>query len=185
MAIDRTMPWLGFPLAVDLANTVVVTGRGDVDLLTSEEELDVWVAAEADRAPEADAARGRLADVRSLREHLRTLLYAAAEGRPLPSAAVAVVNAASAAAPRYAVLRHGRQDEVVLTDDDFARFRAVVARSAIEVLGTSTRVLLDVCRAPSCGMLFLRSSARQKWCCDSCGNRARVARFAAAGSRTA
>lgn len=183
------MPWLGFPAAIDLANTVVVSGPVEVDLLTTAEELAAWAGAETGRIPEVDATTGRLVDVRDLRAHLRAALFAAAEGRPLPSEAVAAVNAASAGALGYPVLRRdGRSEEVLVTDDPFARFRAFVARSAIAILTGGDRERLEVCRAPSCGMLFLRRGAAQKWCCERCGNRSRVAGHAqrrrrGAGSR--
>jgi Putative stress-induced transcription regulator len=82
--IDETLPWLTFPPAVDLSNTIVVTPRGDIDLLTTDEQLDVWIAAERGRIASVDAAAGRLDDVRALRADLRALLYAYAQGRPLP-----------------------------------------------------------------------------------------------------
>jgi len=178
MDVDRTMPWLVFPAAVDLANTVVVSGRREVDLLTTEEELDAWAAAETGRIPGVGATAGRLGEVRHLRGLVRPALFAAAERRPLPMAAVASLNTASAGAPSYPVLRGDRIEEVVLTDDAFCRFRAGVARSAIELLAGGDRDVLSVCRAPSCGMLFVPRGPRQRWCCDGCGNRARVARHA-------
>lgn len=39
---------------------------------------------------------------------------------------------------------------------------------------------LRSCQAPRCVRYFLREHGRQKWCKQSCGNRARVARHAAA-----
>jgi predicted RNA-binding Zn ribbon-like protein len=68
---------------------------------------------------------------------------------------------------------------VFIAPDDFAVFAAFVARSAIAIMSGPDRSKLSVCRAPSCGMLFLRQDAGQRWCCQSCGNRARVALHAA------
>ena len=82
--VDETLPWLTFPAAVDLSNTIVVTPRGEIDLLTTDQQLDVWIAAERGRIPFVDAAAGRLHDVRALRADLRPLLYAHAQRRPLP-----------------------------------------------------------------------------------------------------
>lgn len=172
------MPWLGFPVAVDLANTIVMSVP-EVDLLTTEEELAVWAGAEAGRIVDAEATRGHLEEVRELRGHVRTALFAAAEGRALPPEAVAVLNQASAAAPSYPVVSpDGLAEDVVVQEDRFVRLRAAVARSAIAVIAGADRDRLDVCRAPSCGMLFLRRGAAQKWCSDPCGNRSRVARHA-------
>ena len=174
--IDRTLPWLGFPAAVDLANTVVVTPPEEVDLLTTDDELAAWADAERGRIPGAEATSGRLAEVRRLRGYVRGALFAAAEGRAVPPEAVAALNAASAEAPSYPVLvAVNRHEDVFVSDDQFDVFRAAVARSAIAILAGGDRDRLDVCRAPSCGMLFLRRGAAQKWCCDRCGNRSRVA----------
>jgi predicted RNA-binding Zn ribbon-like protein len=176
--IDETLPWLTFPAAVDLSNTVVVTPRGEVDLLATDEQLDVWIAAERGRVASVDAAVGRLQDVRALRTDLRALLYAYAEGRPLPGPARRRVNALSAAAPAYPVLLPGGG---VITEqatgDPYAIFAAEVARSAIELFDDDMR--LSVCRAPSCGLLYPPEHSRQRWCCRACGNRARVAHHAA------
>ena len=173
------MPWLGFPAAVDLANTVVVTAPEETDLLSTEAELVTWVEAEKGRIPGAEAARCHLSAVRALRAPVRAVLFAAAEGRPLPSDAVVALNAASGGALSYPVLRRdGRVEERSVSNDPFADFRAAVARSAMSLLAGGDRDRLDICRAPSCGMLFLRRGAAQKWCCARCGNRSRVARHA-------
>ena len=74
--IDETLPWLTFPPAVDLSNTIVVTPRGELDLLTTDQQLDVWIAAERGRIPSVPAAAGHLHDIRNLRADLRALLYA-------------------------------------------------------------------------------------------------------------
>ena len=36
---NEALPWLGFPPAVDLANTVVVTPAGELDLLEDKGQL--------------------------------------------------------------------------------------------------------------------------------------------------
>src|SRR4029450_13079703 len=58
--IDETLPWLTFPAAVDLSNTIVVTPGCDIDLLRTDEQLDVWIAAERGRIACVEAASGRL-----------------------------------------------------------------------------------------------------------------------------
>ena len=177
--IDESLPWLTFPAAVDLSNTIVVTPRGDIDLLVTDEQLAVWIAAERGRVASVDAAAGRLQDVRALRADLRALLYAHAEGRRLPGPSRRRVNALSAAAPAYPVLAAGGGVIVQYASvDPYAIFAAEVARSAIELfVGDDRR--LSICTAPSCGLLYPPDHARQRWCCRACGNRARVARHAA------
>jgi predicted RNA-binding Zn ribbon-like protein len=177
--IDETLPWLTFPAALDLSNTIVVTPRGEVDLLATDEQLDVWIAAERGRITCVDAAAGRLHDVRSLRADLRALLYAYAQDRRLPGPARRRLNALSAAAPAYPLLQPGgRVVAEQASTDPYAIFAAEVARSAIELFNGDDR-RPSICTAPSCGMLYPPEHPRQRWCCRACGNRARVARHAA------
>ena len=172
--IDSSFSWLLFPPAVDLANTIVVTGSGPVDLLTTDEELTVWVDAESARFPDARSALGRLTEVRPLRDAVHQLLHARAQQLVPPSSAVAAVNEASAASPVVRSLGPGLDvHEQQLGRTAWDRFRGAVGRSAVELAGSEAVV---ECGAPSCGMLFLPANARQTWCSPACGNRARVAR---------
>jgi predicted RNA-binding Zn ribbon-like protein len=176
---DSNFPWLLFPPAVDLANTVIVTSRGERELLEGEDELEQWVGAERGRIPGVDAASGRLADVRELRDVVRDLLHARARGRRPPEEARRRINAIAAEAPiRVALDPDGRAVEEPDTPDPYSLFQATIARSAIE-LSDRGQDSLSVCGAPSCGMLYLREHPRQVWCSQACGNRARVARHAA------
>jgi predicted RNA-binding Zn ribbon-like protein len=175
----EALPWLGFPPAIDLANTVMVAPSGDRDLLSNDEQLEAWIAAERDRIPGVDAAAGRLAGVRELRHSVYDLLHARARGRPPPEDARWRINAISASVPVRAFLTpDGNAVQEPDARDPYALFEATVARSAIE-LADRREVRLSACEAPSCGMLFLRDHPRQVWCSKPCGNRARVARHAA------
>jgi predicted RNA-binding Zn ribbon-like protein len=175
----ESFPWLGFPPAVDLANTVMVTPSGDRDLLESEHQLGAWIAAERGRIPGVEAASGRLAQVRDLRESVRELLHARARGTRVPEAARGRINALSCAAPiRVSLTSDSRAIHEPDAHDDYSLFEATIARSAIE-LADRREDRLSVCGAPSCGMLYLREHPRQVWCSKACGNRARVARHAA------
>lgn len=181
---DESLPWLLFPPAVDLSNTVIATPAGDLDLLENDAQLSSWISAERGRIPGVEAAAGRLAEVRGLRRSVRELLYARARGERPPDEARQRINAISAAAPiRIALTADGRAVEDADAPDPYALFEATVARSAIE-LADRADDRLTICGAPSCGMLFLREHARQIWCSKPCGNRARVARHAARKRRS-
>lgn len=179
--IDRSMPWLGvFPLAVDLANTVVITGPKSLDLLIGDEDLEEWVDAEIPRWPIARAARGHVDEVRLLRESVRSLLFATAEDRSLPRDAIQMINDLNSRSARFPVLDEDGSISIRDTSrDGFTEFCGAVARSVIEILGGDARSKLGICGAPSCGMLFVATNPRQTWCSSACGNRARVARHAA------
>ena len=176
--MDRSFDWLGrFPLAVDLADTVRVRGSTEIDLLVDPEDLERWIAAEKSRFPIVEAARERLDEVRLIRDSVRTMLMARTEGRAFPKDAVSVINEALSRSPFHPVLdTDGTVGAVELNDDPFDIFCALVARSLIEVLGDDHDQSLAHCRAPSCGMFFIRSDTRQHWCSPACGNRARVER---------
>lgn len=171
--------WLGEPLAIDLANTVMVVREGEeVDLLASHDDLRQWVAAERERLGDCTFAIAHLAEIRALRDAVRAALSAAAGGRTPSPEALEHINSASRdapVAPRLDVGRDGglQVDERPTSPDPLARLLGRLARSAIAVLTGSEPPRLHVCDAPSCGMLFL---GQRRWCCAACGNRARAAR---------
>jgi predicted RNA-binding Zn ribbon-like protein len=175
--------WLGEPLAIDLANTVMVVrpeaggGDGEVDLLSSATDLRRWLSAEGERLTAfAVDAETDLGAIHALRDAVRALLAAAAAGRTLPKWAVARVNEASAASPVAPQLAAGPGRPAIASisrDESVAGMLGAVARSAIELLDETPAGELRVCLAPSCGMFYL---GRRRWCCSACGNRARAAR---------
>lgn len=103
--------WLGEDLSIDLANTVMVVREGaeTVDLLADEAQRRFWLAYEAERLGlgrlEPDVPG--LARLCELRDAVRDLFAAAAEGRPMPSEAIACLNASSAEDPCVPQLRSG------------------------------------------------------------------------------
>lgn len=181
-------PWLVYPPCVDLANSAYSTPAGRGDLLDSESSLAQWTATQRGRIPGVDGLHRRLEQVRRLRDVVRSVLYAAASGSSLPPDGVAELNAISASSPTYRILVEGRMVEATAQTEQaepLAAFSAVVARSAIGLVGTAQAEHLKICEAPSCGMLFVGATARQVWCCHACGNRARVARHADRHARAA
>lgn len=178
-SVDRTFGWLGrFPLAVDLADTVRLVGGQEVELLESDATLEVWIAAELARYPRVMAARGRLEEVRDLRDLVRRLLTARTRGESLHESDIQAINDVSARSPSFPVLStDGGHGIVEVNDDDFDLFAAEVARSLIEIMSEDSSRVAG-CNAPRCGMFFVRVNPRQRWCSPECGNRARVARHA-------
>ncbi len=146
-------------------------------MLRSPRELAGWLGGLGIDDPELSL---RLADFRSLRDAIRSLLLATVHGRPTPADAVEAVNAASAAAPMHAELDlSGPEPRSVEISVGPAASRcfAGIARSAIELVGGEDRRRLRLC--PADERVFLASRPRQVWCSDACGNRVRVARHRA------
>jgi predicted RNA-binding Zn ribbon-like protein len=172
-------PWLGAPLALDLANSVAQIRPGATrDLLVSEDDLDEWLSHQAGRLPRVRRGAGRLEAFRELRDALHEALSAAAAGRRPPRGVVQAVNAASARSDGHVrlSLRDGEPTtELVGSGTPLDRTLSAIARSGIELLASAERERLRVCPAPSCGMFYL-GRPDQEWCSTSCGNRARAAR---------
>ncbi|HJZ36815.1 MAG TPA: ABATE domain-containing protein [Solirubrobacterales bacterium] len=170
--------WLGEPLAIDLANTVMVVREGEsVDLLDSDEALETWLELERPRLGDCRFALWDRAELLAAREDVRSLFTARATGGPFERAAVERLNAASRGAPVAPQLRltAGGDCQVIAEERiaDMPALLAAIARSAIDLLAEHGRSPLRICGAPSCGMFFI---GRRRWCCAACGNRARAAR---------
>jgi predicted RNA-binding Zn ribbon-like protein len=176
--------WLSEPLAMDFANTIRRRGMVDHDYLRTGADLASWAEVEAPQVPRvgARAAQARLEEVRGVRDDVRAILRATVDGAPLPARATARLNARVRAAPLVGQLG-GRAGEVRTVPA--ARASAVdellarVAAATIELVGTGGADAVRFCDAPSCGDFFAPDRRNQRWCDDSCGTRARVARHAA------
>jgi predicted RNA-binding Zn ribbon-like protein len=172
--------WLGEDLSLDLVNTVMLVREGGetVDLLAEEAQLQRWLELEGERLGAVGLAidgQG-ITELFELREAVRNLFTARAEGERLPAASVTRLNAASAQEPHSPQLNI-REDGVAEQSEsavtDVGGLLGATARAAIRLLSESRGAELHLCRAPSCGMFFL---GHRRWCCAACGNRARAAR---------
>jgi predicted RNA-binding Zn ribbon-like protein len=171
--------WLGEDLSVDLANTVMVVREGGetVDLLADEAQMRHWLAYEGERLGGGEPKLGvrGFARLCELRDAVRDLFAASVEGRPLPTEALARVNAAGARDPYSPQLRirEGVAEVYEPSGGGVDGLLGTSARAAIRLLGGPAGAELHLCKAPSCGMFYL---GRRRWCCAACGNRARAAR---------
>ena len=172
---------IGEPLAADLANTLVVDEDGDaVDFLVTLGGLSDWLKAEGKRLDGwAPVTHEDLSDFLAMRAAIRELFDALVGGGVPSEDVVRVINAASARAPAYPELDcSGARPQIRERGlgGGAAAALAAVARSAIDVAGGPNRERLRVCEAPGCSRLFVATNPRRRWCSESCGNRARVAR---------
>jgi predicted RNA-binding Zn ribbon-like protein len=156
---------------------VVREGGETVDLFADEAQMERWLAYEGERLGLAELQLGVRGNTRlcELRDAVRDLFAASVESRPLPSEALACVNAASEKdpySPRLCI-REGVAEVRESSGGGVGGLLGVSARAAIRLLGEPGGAELHLCKAPSCGMFFL---GRRRWCCAACGNRARAAR---------
>ena len=168
-------------LAVEFANTwYAVRGKQREGVGTSA-ELVRWLSEHGLPAEgEAEVDEEAVRDFLSLRDAIRSLLHATAQGEPLPEAGTATVNKASEQAPRWPVLagtaESGYSVLEMATADPLLSARAQIARAAIALLGGPLREDVRACHAPGCVQYFTKDHPRREWCSAACGNRARVAR---------
>ncbi len=185
----------GNHLALDFANTVVSPdGSGDTfrrydDLVafltaaggaTREETQRLRALAEA----EPRSAARALVRARELREVLRAVFGARAEGRALAPEWVEAVNAALAAGEGREVLvpsGRGFRRRFVPRHEGPESALVGIARAAAEVIEEGGRARVRRCGNPACVLFFLDTSrtGRRRWCSMAvCGNRMKAAAFA-------
>jgi predicted RNA-binding Zn ribbon-like protein len=180
MAPAAPWEWLGDHLAIDLANTVRRHRDGERELLSAPGDLAAWLHREAGRVPAVERVDEPLVvRVRALRDHALAVLRATARGAPAPPPSVAAINAIVVAWPTVRTLdaAAGAAATRLLNDpgpDD--ALLATLAAAIIDLHAGPDARRLALCDAPSCGQLFLRGRAQQRWCGPGCGNRARAAR---------
>src|SRR5919198_1080366 len=151
--LDLTWEWIGIDEpSLDVANTVAVEKGTEHDLLAPDGEYERWAAAAAESpaltTDEAAAIAGARPRILELREQIRTVLRAAADGRPLPKAAVAALNETSRAAPHWAELAVDGRVARRAHGSAAERLLAEYARSAMTIAAEG-REKLRVCGAPS------------------------------------
>jgi predicted RNA-binding Zn ribbon-like protein len=150
-------------LAVEFANTLRASRGRTADGLAE------WAARTG-----MPAEPVRLAE---LRDAIRALLRAVTDKSEFPAGQLGVLNAAAAAAPCWPELMAG--PAIVARTDAAAgpAALAVIARDAIDLIGTVTRRdALRACGGPGCVQFFVKDHPRREWCGPACGNRARAAR---------
>jgi predicted RNA-binding Zn ribbon-like protein len=169
--------WLGEPLAIDFANTVLREGGEYGELLRSGADVTTWARREAGRVPvpAAGGAATRLAEIRAVRDDVFAVLAATAAGESAPHGPAGRLDARARAHPVVAQLLG--ESVVCGAGDGVDELLARVVAAAIELARSD--VAVGLCDAPGCGQYFVRGRPNQSWCGPACGTRARVARHAA------
>ncbi|MGH8278939.1 MAG: CGNR zinc finger domain-containing protein [Gammaproteobacteria bacterium] len=174
-------PLLGEPLAVDLVNTRIRMGDGDVDLLNRAAALAAWLIAERARlAWTGRVLAADLARVCALREAVSELLRARLRRRTPAPDAIRAVNTALAISAPAAQLVWSAAGPAKVAMDASLNVKALLHRlalDALEVLTGPQARHLRKCANPDCVLLFVAANPRRRWCSDAlCGNRMRVSR---------
>ncbi|MEU8931581.1 ABATE domain-containing protein [Streptomyces sp. NPDC048409] len=168
-------------LSLALANSAItLPGGNTVDLLGAPDQANQWLAERGLAPVDAGMREMCAAQLRSLREQIRSLFAARAEGLPALPAAVDAVNDAMTRVPTAPLLRW---------DDRTGPYRAAVhpttaivdhalatlAADASDLLTGPDADRLTACGSAPCNRFLLRYGRRQ-WCSTRCGDRARAAR---------
>jgi predicted RNA-binding Zn ribbon-like protein len=130
-----------------------------------------------------DEAGRALASAIRLREVMFQIFWPIVQRKPVPRAAVRVLNAFVQSAGRHVELAPGKGRFVWQFDfsrDDLEAPLWPIARSAGDLLTSDRLELVKACASKTCEWLFLDESKnhRRRWCdMTKCGNRAKFQRF--------
>lgn len=181
-------------LALDLVNTEQVADGVPVDLLDSTTALLEWlrqsgVVSSDLRVAEKSVLHSKAArelllqQARSLRSELRHMAEAIAGGRPASAPTLAAINSVLRQSPR--VLEVVRQKggfalQSHIQNAEAEALLAPVAEAAARLLAEGDHSRVRKCANPAC-VLYVYDTTRSRtrhWCSmQSCGNRAKAARF--------
>ncbi|MEU9100637.1 CGNR zinc finger domain-containing protein [Streptomyces sp. NPDC048361] len=176
-------------LSLALVNTRYALSHGQVDLLEDTDAARLWLVRH-ELLPDSTVLTGRQASrLRGLREALRELFAARAEGAVPSPRALDAVNAVLAAAPPtprlvWAGREPHRADEPDLANPVGAALCAL-AEDGADLLTGAEAERIAPCGARGCTRWFLRSHAARRWCTTQCGNRVRAARHYASRKSSA
>ncbi|MEU6768673.1 ABATE domain-containing protein [Streptomyces sp. NPDC046853] len=167
--------------ALDFANSAIALPGGQfTDFLGTPEAANQWLT-DRDLAP-ADAGLQEMctAQLRTLREQIRSLLAARLDNCPPPPTALAAVNEALTRAPAASLLhwdpaRGLHRAASHPTTQIVEHALATLAADAATLLTAPDATRLTACGSPPCNRYLLRHG-RRHWCSTRCGDRARAAR---------
>ncbi|MCD9588108.1 ABATE domain-containing protein [Streptomyces sp. 8ZJF_21] len=168
-------------LSLALANSAIaLPGGHTIDLLGTPAQTNRWLTERGLAPVDAGMREMCAAQLRSLREQIRSLFASRAEGLPALPAAITAINDAMTRVPTAPLLRW---------DDKTGPYRtaphpttaivdhalATLAADAADLLTGPTADRLTACGSTPCNRYLLRHG-RRHWCSTRCGDRARAAR---------
>lgn len=167
---------------VDLARFTEDTG------ILPNQQVDRLMTRSMQHPEEAERA---LASAIQLREAISEIFYALARKKPVPAAALAILNSHVQEAAQHLTLVLGKQGFAWKFDaNSYDLFAPLwpIARDAGELLASERMEYVRACASKTCEWLFLDESKnhRRRWCdMTKCGNRAKVKRFYVRQKRSA
>ncbi len=173
-----------------LANTAIALPGGHfVDLLGTPAETNRWLTERGLAPVDAGMREMCAAQLRSLREQVRSLFDARIAGVAALPAALAAVNDALTRVPTAPLLRWDEQNGPHRvaphpTTEIVDHALATLAADAADLLTSPDAERLTACGSPPCNRYLLRHG-RRHWCSTRCGDRARAARAYARRTRSA
>ncbi|MFF9060258.1 ABATE domain-containing protein [Streptomyces sp. NPDC101213] len=175
-------------LSLALANSAIaLPGGHTVDLLGTPARANRWLT-ERGLAPVDIGMREMCAaQLRSMREQVRSLFASRAGGLPALPAALAAVNDAMTRVPTAPLLQwDDRSGPYRVTPHPTTAILdhalAALAADAADLLTSAEAARLTACGSAPCNRFLLRHG-RRHWCSTRCGDRARAARAYARRTR--
>ncbi|GAA4226506.1 CGNR zinc finger domain-containing protein [Actinomadura meridiana] len=168
-------------LALDFVNSAIALPGGHlVDLLSTPASANEWLTERGLALADAGVREMCAAQLRSLREHLKSLFDAHVAGLPALPAALSAVNDALSGAPTAALLQWDDKNGPYRatpcpTNEILDRALATLAANAADLLTGPDAERLTACGSTPCNRYLLRHG-RRHWCSTRCGDRARAAR---------
>jgi predicted RNA-binding Zn ribbon-like protein len=175
---------------LDFINTDLVMNGQPTDLLSSFQDLVAWLV-QGGLLPEKDAARIKgggsrdametLKQAKAFRSTMRNMAERLAARKPVPQAALALINQLLRHRIGYAQVtrRNGmfeRRYEAGFEDANHVL--GLLAEAASDLLCTCNLSLVKQCQNPACVLFFYDTTKNhaRHWCSmDLCGNRSKVA----------
>ncbi|WP_435281766.1 CGNR zinc finger domain-containing protein [Streptomyces koelreuteriae] len=175
--------------ALAFANSVIASPGGRfTDFLGTPEQANQWLADHGLAPVDAGLREMCTAQLRSLREQIRSLLASRVEALPALPAALSAVNDAMTKVPTASLLQWDEKNGPYRTPphpttEIVDHALATLAADAADLLTGLDAERLTACGSPPCGRYLLRHG-RRHWCSTRCGDRARAARAYARRTRT-
>ena len=187
---------IGGPVCLDFVNTLddrysnepKELLKGYIDLARFAEDAGILTEQQVDRLfarsmESPEPAQRALTAAIQMREAMYEVLWALVKKKPVPPAALTLLNQYVQSAAQHMNLMPGRGRFEWQFDSVPNNFEAPlwpIARSAAELLASDSVEYVRACASKTCEWLFLDESKnhRRRWCdMTKCGNRAKVKRF--------